>query len=262
MKKQSITVTFILAIAMSSCTHYYYIPNVQNVPLFREKNEFRGTIAAGGGEEISTAEVQVAYSVTKNLAIMTNFMSGKGGEVEDNNWAKGKYLDGAVGYFKPFNEFGSFEIYAGFGACNQHHQYGTKDYSDGTADLSFVKYFLQPSLGLTFRAFDIAISTRFSQLSFYKVDNQITMDNIELYYVDTIAQNKKSYLFEPALTIRGGWKNVKVQLQFSASKNLTQPNLRFEKSNISIGIYFTISDRYRIAAHKNKEKEYNRTVNR
>jgi hypothetical protein len=244
MKKQSIKILMILAIALSSCAHYYYIPNVQNVPLFKEKNEFRAIVTEGGTDEISTTEIQAAYSITNNLAVMTNFMSANGGERTDNSWAKGKYLEGAFGYYRPFDKFGVFEVYGGFGSGNQHHQYGTKDIDNGTADLSFVKCFLQPSLGFTFHAVDIAFSTRLTRLSFYNIDNKIK-SNTESHYVDTIAQNKVSYLFEPAITLRGGWKYVKVQLQLSKSKNITHPNLRFEKTNLSLGLYFTIAKRYR-----------------
>ncbi len=235
----------VLAFTLNSCTHYYYIPNAQNVPLFREKNEFQGTLMVGGGNDISTAEVQAAYSITDNLALMTNFMSAKGGEKSNDEWGKGSYIDGAIGYYKPFNEVLVAEVYAGLGTCTQHHVYSTDNYKNGTADLSFMKYFLQPSIGATFKAFDIAVSTRLSRLSFYDIENNITMDNQALYYVDTIAQNKTSYLFEPALTIRGGWKYVKLQLQFSSSKNLTHPNLRFEDSNVSLGLHFTIAKRYK-----------------
>lgn len=245
MKKQTILLIFILALTLNSCTHYYYIPNAQNVPLFREKNEFQGTLTIGGGDEVSTAEVQAAYSITDNLAVMTNFMSAKAGEKSNNEWGKGNYLEGAFGYYKPFDEFVVAEVYAGLGTSNQHHVYSTDSYNNGTADLSFMKYFLQPSVGLTFRAFDIAVSTRLSRLSFYNIDNKVTMDNQALYYVDTIAKNKTSYLFEPALTIRGGWKYVKLQLQLSSSKNLTHPNLKFEDSNVSIGLHFTVANRYK-----------------
>ncbi|MDY0342314.1 MAG: hypothetical protein RBR28_02005 [Lentimicrobium sp.] len=245
MKKSSIVLIVFLTLTLSSCTHYYYIPNAQNVPLFQEKNEFHGTIAVGGGQEISTTEVQAAYAITDNLALMANFASARGGEKSDINWGRGKYLEGAVGYYKPFDEILVAEVYAGLGVSNQYHQYGTKDYNNGIAELSFVKYFLQPSVGVAHRAFDIAISTRFSRVSFFDIDNKITMDNSALYHVDTIARNKVSYMFEPALTIRGGWKNVKVQLQFSHSKNLTHPNLQFEKSNGSLGLFFTIANRYR-----------------
>ena len=77
------------------------------------------------------------------------------------------------------------------------------------------------------------------------------MNNDALYYVDTIAQNKVSNLFEPALTLRGGWKNVKLQLQLSFSKNLSHSNLRFEKSNVSLGFFYTLANRYRKTAPEN-----------
>ena len=251
MKNKSILVIIVLAFTLNSCTHYYYIPNVQNVPLFREKDEFHATVALGGGEEATTVEVQAAYAVTNNLAVMTNFMAARGGERSGNNWGNGKYIEGAFGYYKPFSEYGVAELYAGLGTSNQRHQYGTDVENYGTADLSFMKYFIQPSVGLSSRSFDVAISTRFSRLSFYNIDNKVTMNNDALYYVDTIAQNKVSNLFEPALTLRGGWKNVKLQLQLSFSKNLSHSNLRFEKSNVSLGFFYTLANRYRKTAPEN-----------
>ena len=251
MKRQLVIITFfIFAILISSCSHYYYIQNIQNVPLFKEKNELCATMALGGGDEVSTKEVQAAYSITKNIAVMADFMSASGGNVSSNNWGKGMYLDGAVGYYKSLNDIGVFEIYGGIGTSNQHHQYSTGNHNDGTADLSFTKIFLQPSLGLTFKAFDIAISTRFSKLSFNKVDNQINLNNYEIYNLDTIALNRNSFLIEPALTLRGGWKFIKLQLQFSYTNNLTHQNLKFENSNVSLGLYFTIAKRYLNTAPK------------
>lgn len=251
MKKLQFLITLLLPFILNSCTHYYYVPNTQNVPLLREKKEFQGAILVGGSEELKTLEVQAAYAVTNNLAVMTNFLAVKGGERPGNNWGNGKYLEGAVGYYKPFDEYVVAEVYAGLGVSNQHHQYGTETYSEGTADLSFMKFFLQPSVGFTFKYFDIAVSSRLSRLSFYTIDNNITKGSYELYYVDTIAQNKVSYLFEPALTLRGGWENIKVQVQLSYSKNLSYPNLKFEDTNASVGLIYTIANRYRKTAPEN-----------
>ena len=93
MKKLN-TATFLLSVLLSSCTHYYYVPNVQNVPLFREKNEFRLSGACGFGDYSKCAEFQVAFSLTDHIAMMTDFMSAKGGKVSDNeDWAKGTYFE-------------------------------------------------------------------------------------------------------------------------------------------------------------------------
>ncbi|MFH1005089.1 MAG: hypothetical protein V1781_06305 [Bacteroidota bacterium] len=256
-KKITITIFLLFAVLLCSCSHYYYMSNIQNVPLFKEKNECRLSLAAAAGEEISGTEVQGAYSVTDNFAIMTNFMLAESGDNSKNNWGKGNYIDGAIGYYKPLDEFAVFEIYGGFGASKQHHQYANNNYNNGTSDLSFTKLFLQPSIGLTFNAFDIALSTRICNLSFFKIDNQIDKRNSEFYYLDTIAQNRNSYLLETALTIRGGWKYVKVQLQFGGLKNFTNPNLRFETHYGSISLYITIAKRYGNMFRKKTDK-YNR----
>jgi hypothetical protein len=38
---KQLTASFFLLAIFCSCSHYYYVPSVQNVPLFREKNEYR-----------------------------------------------------------------------------------------------------------------------------------------------------------------------------------------------------------------------------
>jgi len=75
-----LTVTIAFLFALTGCTHYYYVPTSKNIPLFREKNEYRATVAVGGGDETSTMDIQASYSITDKLAMMTNFMIAKGGD--------------------------------------------------------------------------------------------------------------------------------------------------------------------------------------
>jgi hypothetical protein len=252
MKKLTTTYLF-LSVLLCSCSHYYYVPNVQNVPLFREKNEYRLSGTFGGGDESVCIEVQAAYSVTDNIGIMANFMSAKGGDVSDNkNWAKGNYLDGAIGYYKPINKYGVFEIYGGFGGSNQHHHYMNTNYnsgtisnsSGGTSDLSFTKIFVQPSFGLTFKGFDVALSNRICILSFNKINNQISGNSEEHNTLNSIS-NKSHLFLEPAITIRGGWKYVKLQFQAATASYFNNPDLHFEDYHIGIGLYFAFAERYR-----------------
>ena len=92
MKNLTITILF-YSVLLCSCSHYYYVSNVQNVPLFREKNEYRISGIYAVGDETTCAEVQAAYSVTGKIGIMADFMTAKGGNVSDNNWGKGNYFD-------------------------------------------------------------------------------------------------------------------------------------------------------------------------
>jgi hypothetical protein len=252
MKKLTIT-SLIVSVLVCSCTHYYYVPNTQNIPLFREKNEYRfsGTLAEGW--ESSCKELQAAYSATDHIGLMANFMSARGGDIsDDKNWGKGNYFDCAIGYFKPVHKYGVFEIYGGLGRSNQHHHYivpfymnGTTSSSfGGTSDLSFTKIFVQPSYGFTFNGFDIAASTRICVLSFNNIDNLISGNANEYNSLNYIS-NRSHLFLEPAITIRGGWKYVKLQLQASTASYANNPDLHFESFHLGIGLYIAIAGRYK-----------------
>ena len=84
MKKQT-AIIILISVLVTGCTQYYYVPNIQNVPLFREKNEYRATVAIGAGDESSCTEIQTAYSVTDNIGVMANFMTAKGANSSNSN---------------------------------------------------------------------------------------------------------------------------------------------------------------------------------
>jgi hypothetical protein len=242
-----LSIPFFLAVLLSSCSHYYYVSNVQNVPLFKEKDEYRFSGMYGEGDESSSLEVQAAYSVTDKIGMTASFMSAKGGDISNKNYGKGSYFEGAIGYYKPVKSFGVFEIYGGMGGGDEHHEYSNnydKQYI-GSSELSLFKFFIQPSFGLTYNAFDIALSTRLSRLSFMGVHNNLNRDSA--FNDELNALSDKSHCFiEPAITLRGGWKNVKVQFQAAYTGYLNNPGLNFaEETHFSIGLYVTLAKRYR-----------------
>ena len=116
----------------------------------------------------------------------------------------------------------------------------------GTSDLSFIKIFIQPSVGMTFNGFDFAFSTRFNRLTFNKTDNHIDklLNEHEFEKLNTTAQTKNFLFFEPALTIRGGWKYLKVQLQGATASYLNNDHYHFDQYHISIGLNVAIAKRY------------------
>jgi hypothetical protein len=247
-----IIMTYIfLIILLSSCAHYYYVPNSQNVPLFKEKNEYRISGAYGAGDLSKAMEIQMAYSVTDKIGVMTNFMSVKGGSYFNKGYGKGNYLEGALGYFKPIKEWGVFEIYGGFGGGKQHHKYyNSSDKLLGSSNLSSVRIYLQPSFGLTYNKFDIALSARVCRLSFNNINSKGFENSASNYKPDLdklyALSNKSHFFIEPALTLRGVWKNVKVQYQRSLSTYISKPKLDFgEDGHASIGLYIAIAERYR-----------------
>lgn len=237
------------ALFFGGCAHFYYLPGNMNVPLFTEKNEFRGSAALGGGLTTAGIDVQTAMSLTDHIGIMANYMHSKyyPDDIEDNNLINYNYFEGAAGYFKPFEKFWIFEIYGGIGSASQHHEYYAwpENVYRGQANLTFMKYFLQPSIGVTFKSFDVALSTGFSRLNFTKINNSVDPESIYHDDLDLISENSKLFLFEPAITIRGGWKYVKAQLQYIVSANLSSEELTFDPYKFSVGIYISLAKKYR-----------------
>jgi hypothetical protein len=239
---QVILPTGFLFLFLSSCTHYYYVPNIQNVPMFRGKNEFRLSGAEGGGEKSSCAEIQAAYSASDKIGIMMNYMSARGGKVStDHDWAMGNYFDAGIGYFRPVSRHGVFEVYGGLGHSIQQHSYPDA----GRADLSFTKVWVQPSFGYTLDFIDIAFSTRLNSLSFNNIENRIDQqkDGYEYDRLYSLEKERNYIFFEPAVTIRGGWKYIKIQFQGSTS-SYSKRNLPFEEYHLSLGVCFSIADRF------------------
>lgn len=245
MKKQN--VFFLIAIiVLSSCSHTYYVPNTVNVPLFKEKNEVR---LAGyyASDEVTTYEIQGAYSITNSLAIMVNGMYAY--EYTSEDYGFGHYLDAAVGYYKPLNKHFVVEVFGGLGACKQYHYYES-DNSSGmyTANMWFMKNFIQPSIGFTSDYFDIALSTRLATLTFFDFKFNLPSDNTGFDDLQKIITRNNYLLFEPALTIRGGWKYVKLQAQicpsFQVFPHRLISSLPSQGGIISAGLCFSFAKRY------------------
>lgn len=248
-------IVLICALILEGCAHSYYLPSNQNVPLLTEKNEFHGSISMGGSPVLSGLDIQAALALTNHLAIMTNYMSSKyPDDFDDKNQANGKYLEGAAGYFNLFNRFYVFEVYGGFGSCLQNHEYydalNNNTYL-GKSDLTFGKAFLQPSIGVTFNAFDIALTSGFSRINFKKFNYSVDQNSRYFDELDLISKNRTSFLFEPGITIRGGWKFIKLQFQYIRSINLSTNALNFEPTKYSFGIYFSLSKKYLNDKEKN-----------
>lgn len=233
---------------LQSCIHSYYVPNAQNVPLFSEKGEFQFSGQIGSGEFSSSREIQTAVAITNNIGLAANYMNTNDGNLDKDDYTKGNYLEAAIGYFRPTNKKGIFEIYGGFGNGRQHHSYKFIDIDYevvstiyNKADLSYTKLYLQPAYGFNFNICQLAFSTRFSSLSFNKPTSDINRDwNI---YRNLLSLSDKNHiLLEPAITFRIGWEIIKAQVQYSYSGYLNNDNLDlFDKQHISIGFVFYLN---------------------
>lgn len=227
-------IILIIIFLFSSCSHYYYAPNSQNVPLFHEKGKLRLSGVKGYGTYHKSIELQSALSVSDKIGIMANGFIAKGGDKYESNYGEGTYYEAGCGYFKPIGKKFVFETYGGMGLGNVKNYYEDHGYSD----LDFNKYFLQPSFGLTTKYFDVALSARFCGLYYNNIFNRSIQDERE--NIEYIIANRFSYLFERALTLRMGWKDLKIQIQYGYSTNMSYPKYPMDEFNFNLGLYLAL----------------------
>jgi hypothetical protein len=241
-KNLKIFAIIILLLLTGSCTHYYYAPNMHNVPLFQQKEELHLDLSGSAGNEFTAFEVQAAFSITDNIGIMGNgFVVNRNRELYPDEYGRGHLLEGGVGTFVPIYHNVIFETYFGAGLGKVENGYDTGI----SSKLSLNRYFLQPSIGYTSDFMDIALSLRLNGLRYNDIQLSGDLYQEDQDQIQYISRNPFSIIVEPAVTLRGGWEHVKFQLQVGFSENVTNSDLLQEHLNMNFGLYFTISDKYR-----------------
>lgn len=244
------TIVFIL----SGCSHYYYSPNAHNVPLFKEKNEVRLNIAASTGDEFNGTELQAAYSPSNSIGVMANFINAHGGQQNGNgNYGEGTLAEAGVGYFIPLAENFVFEVYGGGGYGKMSHRYElvnnapTSSYMppNATADINMLRGFIQPNLGFATDYFDVAFSARMCLLHYSNISaaNVANMSSDEQFNLNYINARPTTYVVEPAITLRGGWKYIKVQTQFIAVSRMNK-NYPMNTFAVNLGMYMSFAPHF------------------
>lgn len=228
----------VLALALSSCNHVYYVPNCHNVPLCKDKDELHLTASAGGGENAEIFELQSAYSVTDKIAVMANAYYAHGGKKSENYWGQGWYVEGAAGYYKPITDLLIFEVYGGIGLNNQSHYYNNPTPGPPTT-LTYSKIFVQPNIGVSLPYLDVAFSTKFGQVAFYDY-----YDPNHQAQIDGMSIKGATLAYEPAITLRTGWKAFKLQVQLSGTRLLNYDASFFNETHLSIGLHYTLGRKY------------------
>ena len=229
------------AICFCSCTHVYYAPSSSNTPLFREKNEGMLNASFITADEGTGAQVQSAYAVGKNIGVQLNFMTLGESETRSYNNSptvitkgRGTYVEAAAGYFTPFSNIKFiFETYGGVGTGVVKNDYASSEHSK----VGVTKIFIQPAIGLRLPNYQMSLATKFSTLMLKVKSSNLSSANLPGEYVDLdfVRNNKTSFLFEPTMSFRGGFKGFMFQAQLTLSFNINNNNLAQEESLFSFG---------------------------
>lgn len=221
-----------------SCNPRYYMPNTHNVPLLTQKGETNITASGAEGQY----ELHAAHAVSNSISIMANGGLFKPNEMDNGDRGSGNFVELGGGYYKPFKNNLVLETFGvlGFGSMENRFP-STVDANPGTkGDISanIFRYGLQANFGYKTKYFEAAVSARILNLLYNNIKGDLIYggENQVAYLKD----NKSNFLFEPALTLRGGLEKVKLQLQLGGSLNLTNDDFFQENSFITFGINFNI----------------------
>lgn len=221
-------------IAVSSC-NVAYRPNMINTPLFTEKGDIAITAASNN--------VQAAYAVSNHVGVMANGFLEQNvvNNNETGNGGLGYMGEAGVGYFTLMgNENLVFETYAGAGFghlyLNNNYRDANNDIQKRTLDANGMKLFVQPAIGYKLPHFEISGAIRYSNINYtgVKTSNWPANDLVNAN-LDDVGNTPYSFL-EPALTVRGGFKSVKLQLQYINCIKLNSGNINYDTDILNLGI--------------------------
>ena len=236
----SILFIVVLIFFCSSCKRTLYVPNMQNVPLLKEKNEIRASF--------TPSNVQAAYGITNGLGLMLNAHFPNSltlQELEGDLSTKRRFYEGGIGYFTKVNELGVFEIYGGVGKGKVSFDNRGNNIKDKFSS-KFSRYFIQPSIGWTLENVDLAISLRYTRLSFYDLDtSEYIFDASKGFDQDLSLIDQNSYSFvEPAITLRLGMKYAKSFFQLQRVAQLNSEIIEYRDMQYTFGIHINIAKRF------------------
>lgn len=223
----------IIGICSSSCAHYYYAPNSNNIPMLKEKNDCKVQAAYSSGNYFEGIEVQSAYAVSNHIGIQLNFFTAWD-NYEEYGKGTGTYAEAAGGYFLPTtNKKWVFETYAGIGSGVVNNTY---ENLSQTSKVGVTKIFLQPSFGFNYKNFELAVASKFSLANFKIKNSTVTKQDNSYDFDDLQMLRDKSYFFwEPGVVLRAGGKYCRFQGSFTWSIP-SNSNLSIDNANLSVGV--------------------------
>jgi hypothetical protein len=235
---------------LPSCTPAFYSTVGQNVPLFHEKGE----VALSGGhmsssnssdgfspfENLSSGmALQGAVAVSPRVALTASYYSMN----YESDWTiNANYVElaGGLYMYRPKSKFVG-ELFAGFGHGKIDNQSGMEE-----INTEFMKYFLQPSAGFSGKVFDVAFTPRIGIVDYLSHSPSDRSDVREFF-----AEKATTFVFEPGVTVRVGFKNIKAQYQMNYSTfHFNQPYNNSEFDPVmdcygSLSLFVLISQRWK-----------------
>ncbi|SHO64917.1 hypothetical protein [Algoriphagus zhangzhouensis] len=228
---------------LQACSPVMYSNVGQNVPLLKEKGDvfLQGGISGSDGEEsASGGGFQFAYAISDHWQINSSFYALGNQEISDpDDWrGTGNYFEIGGGFYSTSeNKKWVYEITGGLGFSSIKNKLG--GVSRDHIDVGHFKPYLQPAVGVSLKNFEFAFSPRIAYNTFTKKEYEIFDPSLSSEVQTFFDQQGDFLILEPGFTLRGGIKNVKVQIQLVLSS--FSEDKRFVNDTFSsFGLAFSI----------------------
>ena len=239
----------LFCICLAGCNPVFYSPPSQNVPLLTHEKEFTASASLVGGESADGIGIKAAYAVSPHVGIMAG---GNGyfpdSKSDSSSYGSGGLFEAGAGYFTPISDRLVFETYGLLGVGKMRNNFpGSVEQhpgTDGKISANLFSMAIQPAFGYKSKYFEAAFSTKGALVTYSNIkgnlmernDDQSAEGNQQAY----LKSNKSNFMLEPAITLRGGWDFLKLQLQVGKSLNLSHPNFPQDEGWFSLGLSYRL----------------------
>ena len=213
----------LITMVASSCAPAY-VANVVNTPLLSNKGEIQAAIYTG----TSGFDPQLTYAASNHIGLMFNGSFANFTSDTTDNFHRHQFIEFGTGYYENIGRNGRFETFGGFGFGSLQAEYSNSLWQSKSS-VSSLRFFIQPTVGLSTAIFDGSIATRFVLVKLYQGSEFNT-----------------GVFAEPVLTGKLGFKNVKAVMQLGFSIPVNSNNIEFNNQPFmfSIGLQGTLKKIY------------------
>lgn len=215
-----------------------------------------GSIGGDGddGDRTTFADLQASFSPIKHLGIIGNYSTYNYSPVSSTATpARAHLLEGGIGGYIPVGQRKVkmvAELYTGLGTGRLR--------SDVNMDVN--RYFIQPGIGMRSPWVDAAFNLRWAFVNYSNLNdngrgNQYLVDQQLMDMYGNRRIDKGSFTFvEPGITVRGGYKFIKVQLQMVTSLPVSAIAWNYDPVRFTVGLQFSAEDLADMIRESNAKK--------
>ena len=220
LRRTNFPVIYAIIVLLAGACAPAYVPNVINTPLISKAGEFNASIYTG----TSGIDPQLSLGVTDHFGIMLNGSFASRTSDSTDDFHKHFFVEMAPCYYSVFEENGRFELYGGFGFGKIQAEFDNNLWIS-RSNVSYYRFFLQPSIGYASNYFDASLATRIVMVNIQQESNRNT-----------------GFFFEPAGTIKVGMPSFKFVFQLGVSVPVNSDRIEFnyQPFMFSVGLQGTL----------------------